>query len=95
MTKKEHALLQSWLNDISALEAQQKELWADLGDMYVTRGGGDRPTCSLLAHYNYLLTCDDERARNRATNIWTRYHAISAQIDDRMQLGQALANIRK
>ena len=93
MTAKEKNILKTWLNEIDAYESQKRELWKELGEMYVTRGGGDKPTCSILAHFDYLQTSCDSMTRNRAKVIWTHYHEASAQIDARMKLGQAFADV--
>ena len=93
MTVKERRAYQEWMADIENYEKVKSDLWKKLGEMYVIRGGGERPTCSLSWHYEYLLTCDDDLTRRRATAIWTRYHEVSKHIDARHDLAQAFANI--
>ena len=94
MTKKEQTVIDSWLAEIDLYEQDQRNLWKELGELYVSRGGGSTPTCSLLAHFDYLQASQDRATRDRAKIIWTLYHEAGAQREARMKLGQALANLR-
>lgn len=94
MTKKEQTIVNAWMAEINVYEQQQRDLWRELGELYVARGGGEKPTCSLLAHYDYLQTSADRKTRDKAKIIWTLYHEAGAQIEARTKLGQALADIQ-
>lgn len=93
MNAKEKAVIRKWLDEIEHYEKMRKDLWKELGLLYVNRGGGEKPTWSLLLHYEYLQTSADELTRNTAKTIWTLYHEANAHIDARMELGKALANV--
>ena len=92
MTKKEKAIIDSWIDEISLFEQDKRDCWKELGAMFVSRGGGDTPTFSILEHFDYLQTSEDRNTRNSAKIIWTKYHKAEAQIEARQQLAQSLAN---
>jgi len=93
MTKKEKVAVGGWMAEISLFEQDMRDFRKELGEMFISRGGDNAPTISMLEHFDYLQTHEDRSTRNSAKIIWIKYHEAKAQIDSRQKLGQLLADI--
>ena len=92
MTTKEKVVYQNW-NRKMTKKSDERDLQFKLMQQLFEERGGGKPTCSLDYNLEYLLGSGDEQTRNRALNIWRRYHEADAQYMAMCELAQALANI--
>jgi hypothetical protein len=92
LRKIERETILDWSDKIYQEYETQRGVFKELQALYVNRGGG-KPPCSLHQIFNYLMTSNDEKTRDYALQLWTRYHELDAKNDAMRDLATALMNV--